>query len=475
MSAPGQLAPLSSFGYQHMNVNGQLALGAHPILVIFVNFQGQTPLPHTFSYYSNLVFSTSETPTMNGYFQANSDGRFSLTGGAILLNLPASQSFTVYSNLYAPFTRDEVWASNIIAQAMISGQFNFAAYDTAHTGHITPQQLSITIVTSDTGETGFGGSRPVPPNGVGKVTVPGLTYDWGYGPNDSFPNVAIIGESPSFVVWCEETQETMGALDIYGDQGWSYRLSTQSSYSPTYFGIYYLDPWNRMSLGWCSPRVESLTAGGKITIAAEQAGDPTAPVILYDPAHGTSEYWILEYRTQTSPYGSGYDATVAGNGLAVWHIQQDSSHNLITTVSNKVTGGRQQTDWNEGPPNLTWGSSSLWGSDSVTPNLTFLNGDTNALNSTPTLTHLHVMPFSQGDGSITVEWLSTEDTWVDFGYSGSTQNGTFNNPYNTIAAGVNACSYGGTLHIKAGSTPAAITMTKPMKVVAYGGPATIGN
>src|ERR1019366_297732 len=125
-----------------------------------------------------------------------------------------------------------------------------------------------------------------------------------------------------------------------------------------------------------------MAAGGVVTIPAAQAGDPTSPVILYDPAHGTSEFWIIEYRTQTSPYGSGYDANVAyfapstnRYGLAVWHIQQDSNYNLITTVSNQVTLGRQPADWNEGPPNLKWGASTLWGSDSITPNLTWLNND----------------------------------------------------------------------------------------------------
>jgi hypothetical protein len=90
------------------------------------------------------------------------------------------------------------------------------------------------------------------------------------------------------------------------------------------------------------------------------------------------------------------------------------------------------------------------------------------------VTHLHVRPFSPGDGSITVEVLSAEDTWVDFNYTGSPQTGTFSNPFNTIAAGIAAASYGGTLHLKTGTSSEMPTITKPLKIVGYNGPATIG-
>jgi hypothetical protein len=257
-------------------------------------------------------------------------------------------------------------------------------------------------------------------------------------------------------------------------------LTPQAAYicNADCFYLYYLDPWNRMSLGWCSPRIESLATGGVVTISAAQAGDPTSPVILYDPNRGTNEYWILEYRTQTSPWGGGYDtdvalyATMTGstatNGLAVWHVQQDNNHNL-NTISNQVTRGNQQTDWNEGPPNLQVGASTLWGSNATTPRLTWLEG-------TQTATHLHVRPFALGDGSITVEWLTDGDVWVDFAWTG-VENGTFSFPYNTLAKGVNALPYGENNHIyiKTGTSSETMTISKPLTIIAVGGPATIGH
>jgi hypothetical protein len=368
-----------------------------------------------------------------------------------------------------------------------------------------------------------------------------------------------------------------------------------------------------MKLGWSEPRIRSLTAGGIATISATQTADPTAPTILYAPALGTSEFFMLEYRTQTSPSASGYDANVATNGLAIWHIQQDASfsptqvprfdagplpvqdlwrwcgkcqglhyisnattpvygpcpagglHNsgsstdygvvlstpsapgqhgwnwcrkcqglffgpdtatshcpaggthdgamsgdysLILGVTNspgqngwnyckKCAGmfvgpnhatsfcpaggshdgsasgdyamleeGLDLVVWNEGPPNLQRGSSLLWGSDATTPNLRWL--------SSGTPTHIHVLPFHTGDGSITVQWLSPGDTWVDFSYSGAPQLGTFANPFPTFFQGVGAITYGGTLHIKPGSSSETGDVTKAMTIQAYNGPVTIG-
>jgi M6 family metalloprotease-like protein len=480
---------LQDFGYQKSNVNGQLALGTRPLLLIVANFAGETntagftnssgqllpaPLPQDASYYDNLVFNQATNPSVNGYFAAMSNGRFTWArAGVVSLNLPASQQDAAWPGPGGATGHDRPYMSNIVYQAMASGQFNFKAFDANGDNHITKDELGILIIGND-----FTGCRDT----GGPVTSPDGSYDWGE--NDNTIGTSRVTDTP-FITWCEEFEETLGITDIYGSEGFSQTLTPQS-YEPNpytdYWYLYYLDPWQRMAVGWCSPRLVSMATGGAVTISAAQAGDATAPVILYDPAHGPGEFWILEYRTQTSPYGPGYDANVGYaasstngyGGLAVWHIQQDTNHNLLTLASNAVSGKYQFTDWNEGPPNLTWGASTLWGSDSVTPTLTWMNGDTNVASSTSSVTHLHVRPFQVGDGSITVDVLSAEDSWVDFSYTGSPQTGTFSNPYNTIAAGIAAASYGGTLHLKTGTSSETPTITKPLKIVGYNGPATVG-
>jgi hypothetical protein len=262
-------------------------------------------------------------------------------------------------------------------------------------------------------------------------------------------------------------------------------------------------------------------------------GDFTGPIILYDPAIGTSEFFILEYRTASSPNGPGYDANVAqslfpycsivsgsamvtcpstagllpgqsisgpgipinatiksvsssttfmmsanatitsfltltlgSSGLAIWHVQQDASYNP-TSVQNVSGNGLDAAVWNEGRPNLVRGGRILWNSDATTPYLTWING-------TPTKTRIHVRPFSPGDGSITVEWLSEENTWVDFRYTGTYEFGIFDAPWKTLDAGINAVSYGGILNFKTGSAAETRTINTPMTLKAYNGPVTIG-
>ena len=481
---------LQDFGFGCRKVNGVPNLGTRPLLLIVANFAGETntagftnadgtftaaPLPHNAAYYDNMVFNQSQYPSVNGYITAVSNGRFSWTrAGVVSLNLPQSQWDSTWPGPGGDPGHDQPYMSNIVYQAMASGQFNFKAFDANGDGHITADELGIIILGND-----FTGCRDT----GGPVTSPDGSYDWG-GNGSIEIGTSRVTDTP-FITWCEEFEESLGIVDIYGAKGFSMSLTPQS-YEPDpyteYNYLYYLDPWHRMVEGWCSPRIVPIPAGGAVTIPAAQAGDPTAPVILYDPAHGTGEFWILEYRTQTSPYGPGYDANVAynatatnyENGLAVWHIQQDGNHNLLNLASNSISGQQQYTDWNEGPPNLNWGSSGLWGSDAFTPALTWMNGDPNAASNTSSVTYLHVRPFKAGDGSITVEILSAVDTWVDFNYTGSPQTGSFSNPFNTMAAGLNAATYGGTLHLKTGASSERANITKRLNIVGYNGPVTVG-
>jgi photosystem II stability/assembly factor-like uncharacterized protein len=65
--------------------------------------------------------------------------------------------------------------------------------------------------------------------------------------------------------------------------------------------------------------------------------------------------------------------------------------------------------------------------------------------------------------------------WVDFNYTGSFQNGTFDYPFATLVQGINAVRTGGNILIRTpGSSPERLTISKPMSIHAFAGPATIG-
>jgi hypothetical protein len=386
----------------------------------------------------------------------------------VLVSLPASQNFASYISQYPPFIADGVYASNIISKVMTSGAFNFGKYDLNHDNFLTVDELAIAIIVNDTN---FGvGARSSP------IVPLGTDLKWGY-TSGGHPNVSIVKGDYRTIIFCEEFEETLGPKDIYGSDDLSMTLSPQSGgWWIDTDPLYYMDPWNRMELGWCQPRIASLTADGTATLPADQAGDPTGPVILYDPSRGTQEFFILEYRTHsTALYGTGYDANVAdqkSDGLVIWHIQQDGGHNP-TSVKSPVSANLTPAVWAETSPDLLPNANVdpvLWGNNSTTPNLSWIDG-------TQTLTTLHVRPFSPGANSITVDWSSglEDDTWVDFKYSGSIQDGRFDSPFNTFAQGTNAVPYGGTLRLKTGSSSEKPNIAKPMHLKAYNGPVTIGH
>jgi len=66
--------------------------------------------------------------------------------------------------------------------------------------------------------------------------------------------------------------------------------------------------------------------------------------------------------------------------------------------------------------------------------------------------------------------------FVQFGYSGSPQNGSYFQPFGTLAQGTNAVSSGGTIFlINGGSSAPTPSISKPMTITAQGGAATIVN
>ncbi|MDQ6630359.1 MAG: hypothetical protein M3Y82_01205 [Verrucomicrobiota bacterium] len=65
--------------------------------------------------------------------------------------------------------------------------------------------------------------------------------------------------------------------------------------------------------------------------------------------------------------------------------------------------------------------------------------------------------------------------WVDINSSNATQMGSYDFPYHTLAQGISAVPNSGTINFKTGgSIPTAMVLTKPMTIVAIGGPVTIG-
>ena len=450
-------ATLQDFGYQHMRVNNALPSGHRPLLVIVADFAGDPVLAHDRNYYDQLTFDLFSSLSVNGYFLENSLGRFywSRAGQGTIGPVP----FTAQE-------RDEIrlddaaGISRVITKAATWSGFSFDPFDANSDGMITDDELAILIFSNDIDSPGA--SRSIDPSGC--LRPPGSAVNVCCVVAIAFHETTTPqgGSTQYFEDVLHELSHSLGAVDLYyGPDAGACLSNGLTAMSCSRNVPLHLDPWHKMQLGWVEPRIRSLRAGGVETLPIPQLGQPDAPVILYDPQFGTSDFFMIEYRSKSVPSYAGYDTGVASEGLAIWYIKQDQNHDPVEFPNDipKVVIHR-------GAPGLDRAGSVLWKSGETTPHLNWLYA--------PNMpSKIVVRPFNAGDSAITFEWLWEGEMWVDFNYFGP-EFGTFGSPFNTVAEGVNAVPWGGTLQIKAGSSTERPSIAKRMVIQAYGGSVTIG-
>ena len=328
-----QAATLQDFGYEHMTVNGEVSTGHRPMLVILASFTGAEPFGHGTNdtrYYDDLMFNFFTRPGVNNYFLEVSDGRFFWSrGGLVSVTLPFAHMFTNFNpNVTAPRgLRDQLYASNIIHRAMTTTSFNFAGYDDNNNGTVSQEELQIVIISNDGEYSGANrGAGCIRPSGSALTVCAG--------------SVALLNHRTGIATICHELSHSLGTLDLYGaDECLNRSVSLMSCTLsfPDDPDIYHLDPWHKLQLGWVEPRIFSATAGGYASVPAAQVIDPNTPIILYDPAQGVNDFFILEYRARNRTAGPFNDANTSGNGLALWRVRQDSAKNPVLVP--RVDGG----------------------------------------------------------------------------------------------------------------------------------------
>ena len=460
---PTLAATLEDFGYLNMTVNGQPALGGRPTLVLLLDLAATGTFSHSNTEYDNLVFNpfnidpgTGQPRSLNGFMLVNSDGRFHLTRAGAGLMGPLALSPDERTKA---LTNDLMRAGFAITAAQRAG-FDFAPYDDNQDGTITANEV-LFLIFDNLNQVDSGAARWANPTGMGGAFKPdGSTVAFSL-------SVALMTQRVSFATLCHEFSHILGTKDLYGlwnvtchNNGYTLMSCTITFADDR--ASYHLDAWHKLQLGWLEPRIRSLTAGGIETVPATQSPATDAPVILYDPARGFNEFFLVEYRTSTSPWGAGYEDNLPSNGLGIWHVVHDANRNL------QEWANVGQSVWLEGQPNLGRGQDAnlLWTSGTTTPALRWSDG-------TVTRSTIFVRPFNTGDGSVTFESYNEEERWVDFAYGGF-ENGSFANPFNTLAEGLNAVPRGGILNFKPGSSRETATISKRMTMRAVGGPVTLG-
>ncbi len=495
-----QTPTLHDFGYESMQSMGRVARGTVPLLLLTVQFTGQPAMAHSNSTWDNLVFpfgNAATSPTANGYFLENSLGAFyftrALTTTPALITLSAAETMQVNNSTYTytnaqgqqitlngfdtPTARTYLF--NLVTQRT---GINWSQWDTNGDNVITQGELFILMVTNRSSFAAEMRGMTVPITGT---------------PTSLNLLATFVSHRTSLMTIVHELTHALGAeTDLYGDGNQNVFLSLMGNTTMSNVDdrrLFHLDPWYKMRLGWLRPRIFNLDAGGLARLRCPQSPFPLTeaegPVILYSPSRGSVEYFMLEWRNGNPPAGRGYDAHVEstqtrvsavppgllpGSGLAVWHVRQNANHTPMLLMSNRLwsayhmspalPAGQPDAFFNLGPFNL--GGRILW--DALTPPLIWQD-------AAPTGIVVLPHPSRDGGNSILVEWLSGAAHWGDFFSGLPSPNGTFANPWQTIATAVQNTPRGGRLNLKSSSTAATIVIDKRLIIEAsHNGPAVIG-
>jgi M6 family metalloprotease-like protein len=345
---------LTAFGWRMKE-----AKGSRPLLVIWVRQPDDTPaseIERRKQYYEELFFGRPThsqypdalrtlEPSLVQYFRDASSGKFTWRRAGFVGPLSAPVNGKGPADI----------ARLAIAAAAADGHIDFRAFDANHDGIISYEELAILVISNvPNGQTNHFRGKGFP--------VPGQNVTFAGG--DS-----VIGEGGTFATTAHELFHTLGGIDLYGPWGGCYDMNrgltlmagTGGDHMPDSEWIASLDPWHKILVGWIEPRIIPIGMAGSAQLAAQHLAMSSEPVrkrplLLYDPAKGKSEFFLLEYRT---PYRLGYDQGVATSGLVIWHVlhaaggmpthltseRPDCKGAFVQVVSMFVRGA---PDWQQG-------------------------------------------------------------------------------------------------------------------------------
>lgn len=265
--------------------------------------------------------SAGADPTLHSvasYYFAQSNSSALLVEAAILGVTPAAET-------------ESAWA--VVQRAARSANFDFSRFDRNDDGVVDHNELLVVFI--DNGSSSSGNN-----NGVCETTESHRRRPDGT-PTADFvricggQNFAKVGHNSAAVNFAHEIGHSFGAADIYGtpDRGgfpcWSQGLTLMSctgwdATDRQRLRTFALDPWHRMAFAWARPRFASIAARSDTVLRPLLSG-PDQPLILYDPARGLNEFYMLERRSSalTSVDADSLGGTV--DGVVFWHVVTDGT------------------------------------------------------------------------------------------------------------------------------------------------------
>ena len=186
--------------------------------------------------------------------------------------------------------------------------------------------------------------------------------------------------TPFYQIAHEVSHAAVGTVDLYNDGAGQVGMTLMSRYSFTSDDQYtvHLDIWHKLALGWAEPRRFDLSHPGSAEIWEGTDG----AILLWDEAHGSNEFFLVERRRPDAP-GLRYDSGFMGDGAVIWRVHRGPVREIVTLA----------------PPNLTRGGSGVWAAGTQTPKLRW-----RSLFDVDPPSPMSISVADPGNGRLTVRW-----------------------------------------------------------------------
>jgi M6 family metalloprotease-like protein len=350
---------LRQFGHGSMLASGRPALGTRPLVTILAQYDdnGMGAFPafssvHPIEYYQKLSFANPNPPyttqnpvnpaSLAGYFDECSLGRFSLVPGALVGTL----SMGPFGNDPGPEQR----ARKIIEKAAQQLPQLFVGADQDSDSFVVTGEMQVLIVENI--------STLQPANRQNAPAA--LRLPWPLSTLNKTISVAVAFAGPltPFYQIAHETSHSLGTRDMYNSGAGNALLTLMGRYSfyGNDQGTVHFDAWHKCALGWCEPTRRRLTRPGDEVLLEISRASPAAAMLLWHPARGTSEYFLIERRKRTG--SRRYDSGFPGDGALIW----------------RVNPGADPCATHLGSPALSVGGNTVWSAGQQTPPLKWSDG-----------------------------------------------------------------------------------------------------
>ena len=297
-------------------------------LAILVQFTDKASQVNA-SYFDNLLFGQN-TETLHDYYNKVSYGNLDI----VTLNLPSAVGWVTAPQTYAYYVNNSNGEGNYPRNTqklvedivnIVNPQIDFSQYDNDGDGYVD----ALFILHSGPGAEFTGQNYDI------------WSHSWATSTPQNLDGVKVYRYSIEPEFWENPGDMTCGVFahelghalfglpDLYDRDGTSSGLGNWSLMAggswngPNYLGgsPSFPDAWSHFQMGYVKPTVISANISSKSIKNAE--GTPET-YFLWNDLCG-SEYFLVENRQQT-----GYDIYLPGNGLCIYHIDND-----VTTQNDK--------------------------------------------------------------------------------------------------------------------------------------------